>query len=147
MAQSSAAHPESEPAQLVPPDAVSRIGKLLRTVSAADLAEVTARLTDLCTPDITYRDPLARALGVDAVAAHLDYLRRVQLGRRLTLASGLDVVHEYARFGWKLADPAGRPQFDGICVVRFAASGLVGDILAFIGPPPPLQFRITGGIR
>ncbi|WTW92500.1 hypothetical protein OG216_03525 [Streptomycetaceae bacterium NBC_01309] len=126
-----------------PQDAVVRVNRLLRTFSVQTSAEVGSRLRELCVDQVLYADPLARAEGVAAMATHVDFLRRVQSGRRMVLSSGVDVVHEYARFAWRLTDPRGRVQFDGFCVTRFAPSALFAEVIAFIGPFPPLQMRVT----
>lgn len=129
--------------RLVPRDAAVRINLLLRTFACASADEVNERVGQLCAPDVVYADPLARAQGAPAMAAHVDFLRRVQLGRRMVLASGVDEVHDYARFGWRLTDPRGRVQFEGICHVRFDQDGRFAEVIAFVGPLPSVQMRVT----
>lgn len=92
-------------------------------------------------PNAELVDPAAgRLSGITDIAGRIEGFTERFPGARVTITSGVDEHHGFARYAWTIADQDGRMILHGIDVVERADTGLISRVIMFFGPlPPPEQ--------
>jgi hypothetical protein len=97
-------------------------------------------IDEVWAPDATYIDPLAEALGRDAIDATVAAVQAQFPGFTFTLLDAVDTHHSQARFTWGLgpADaPAGaEPVVVGFDVAVAGTDGRLTTVLGFLDKVP-----------
>lgn len=99
--------------------------------NTADGAERRAILSSVLTDSGLYVDPSVRAVGIEAVAIHIDGVVARNPGARISRTGPIDAHHEVLRFPWsnRLAD--GKVLRAGIDFCMLAADGKFRSIVGF----------------
>lgn len=91
-------------------------------------------------PDAELVDPSAgHFTGIDDIAGRLQGFGERFPGARVTITSGVDEHHGFARYAWTISDQDGTTILDGIDVVQRSDSGLISRVIMFFGPLPPAE--------
>jgi SnoaL-like domain len=105
---------------------------------APDEATLAALVERALEPDGELVDPLAgRFRGHDAVVARLRGFAERFPGARVTVTTGVDRHHEFARYAWTIVAADGAEILEGIDVVEAGPSGRLRRIVMFFGSLPP----------
>jgi hypothetical protein len=80
-------------------------------------------------------DPPLQASGHAAIVAQSDALLAQFPGHRFRRTTQIDSHHDFARYGWALADAAGRTVLEGCDVAELSADGRLQRVVGFFGPP------------
>lgn len=107
--------------------------------NARDLATRGRLLEQSLIPDAALVDPAGCFKGIDAIAARMEGFGERFPGARVTITSGVDEHHGFARYAWTIGDHDGRTILEGIDVVERADSGLIRRVIMFFGPLPPRE--------
>lgn len=99
-----------------------------------DGKERRAILKTVLADDGLYADPSVRAVGVEALAAHIDGVVARNPGARISRTSPVDCHHEMLRFLWSNRLPDGCVLRDGVDFCTVAADGRFQSITGFFGP-------------
>lgn len=102
--------------------------------NTADGAERRAILKTVLADDGLYADPSVRAVGVEALASHIDGVVARNPGARISRTSRVDSHHEMLRFLWSNRLPNGHVLRDGVDFCTVAADGRFRSITGFFGP-------------
>jgi hypothetical protein len=85
-------------------------------------------------------DPAAgRFRGIDEIARRVEGFGERFPGARVTITSGVDEHHGFARYAWTITDEDGRTILDGIDVVQRGDTGLLSLVIMFFGRLPPAE--------
>lgn len=104
-----------------------------RATDEAERAELVARVF---TSDGRHVDPMADAVGHDALAAMLANVHAAYPGFRIERTSGIDQHGAQLRFAWKLDTADGTPVVAGIDVAELGADGRLARVAGFWGDLP-----------
>jgi len=88
------------------------------------------------TDDGRHVDPLADAVGHDALAAMLATVHTAYPGFRIERTSGIDQHGDQVRFAWRLEGANGAPVVAGVDVAELAPDGRFARIASFWGDLP-----------
>jgi SnoaL-like domain len=89
-------------------------------------------------PNAELIDPAGgRFTGIDAIAERIAGFAERFPGARVTITSGVDEHHGFARYTWAITDPDGREIVSGLDVVERGAAGLIQRVIMFFGQVPP----------
>jgi hypothetical protein len=113
---------------------------------------VDAHLAAYCEPDATQRqqavsklwssegrlvDPPLEASGHGGIAAQAGQLLAQFPGHRFERTTAIDEHHAFARYGWRLHDPAGATVLEGVDILELDVDGRIGRVVGFFGAQPP----------
>ena len=125
-------------------EAVVGLIDTLLTVWRAPDRDARMRILERCAaPSITYANPLARVVGVEAVSAHIGEIGARFPGHHPVRTSGIDIHHNYARFEWAMQDRAGRRVLYGVDIHTFDATPAIASVVSFFGPPPRITYSYS----
>ena len=114
---------------------------VLRVYDAAwnepDHAERAHLLARSLTEDAELVDPTGRFRGRQAVNERIAGFSERFPGARVTITSGVDEHHGFARYAWSITRADGDRVLDGIDVVERGEDGRVRRVVMFFGPMPP----------
>jgi hypothetical protein len=102
--------------------------------NTADGAERRAILKSALVDNGLYADPSVRAVGVEALATHIDGVVARNPGARISRTSPIDEHHEMLRFLWSNRLPDGRVLRSGVDFCTLASDGRFQSIVGFFGP-------------
>jgi hypothetical protein len=85
----------------------------------------------------TYLDPLGRADGRDALAAHIAGFQETMPGHTIDMVSGVDVHDDAFRFAWEMRNADG-VALEGMDYGELGPDGRITRIVGFFGPFPDL---------
>ena len=115
---------------------------------------VDAHLAAYCEPDAARREALVRehwnqrgrlvdppleASGHAGIADQGATLLAQFPGHRFERTTGLDMHHDFIRYGWRLVDPAGQPVLAGVDFMEVDVDGRIGRVVGFFGAEPPAR--------
>jgi hypothetical protein len=78
-----------------------------------------------------------RFIGIDDIAERIRGFGERFPGARVTITSGVDEHHGFARYAWTITDHDGRKLLEGLDVVERATAGLIKRVIMFFGELPP----------
>ena len=99
-----------------------------------DGAERRMILRSVLTGGGFYTDPSVHAVGIDALATHIDGVVTRNPGARISRTSAIDAHHEVLRFLWSNRLTDGRVLRDGVDFCTIASDGRFRSIVGFFGP-------------
>lgn len=89
-------------------------------------------------PNAELIDPAGgRFIGIDAIAERIAGFGDRFPGARVTITSGVDEHHGFARYAWTITDRDGREIVSGLDIVERGAAGLIKRVIMFFGQLPP----------
>ena len=89
-------------------------------------------------PDAELIDPAGgRFIGINAIAERIASFGERFPGARVTITSGVDEHHGFARYTWTITDRDGREILNGLDIVERGAAGLIKRVIMFFGQLPP----------
>lgn len=89
-------------------------------------------------PSAELVDPAGgRFTGIEAIAERITGFGERFPGARVTITSGVDEHHGFARYAWAITDRDGRKVLDGLDIVERGAGGLIRRVIMFFGELPP----------
>lgn len=106
----------------------------------ADTDQRVAVLSEACTENVTYTNPLAASIGIHALAELIGRLAGEYPGYLPVRTSGFDVHHVTARYSWAMRDRRGQTALTGIEIVQFTPAGHLAALMSFFGQPPNLTY-------
>lgn len=83
-----------------------------------------------------------RFAGIEAIAERIGGFGARFPGARVTITSGVDEHHGFARYAWTITDGEGRTILDGMDVVERSESGLLSRVIMFFGQLPPPEPQV-----
>jgi hypothetical protein len=105
-----------------------------------DAAARARQLERSLTEDAELIDPTGHYRGRAGVAERIAGFSDRFPGARVTITSGVDAHHGFARFSWRITGSDGSPLADGIDVVEQRADdGRLRRVVMFFGALPPVQ--------
>lgn len=117
-----------------------QIHQYLAIWNEADAEERTRLANQLFTTDASYVDPLAAAVGPEAIAATIGAVRGQFAGWTFRLLGDSDAHNTFARFRWALSpDSEGSPEeapVIGFDVASFTADGRIEQVTGFLDRVP-----------
>lgn len=112
--------------------------------NAADPTTRRRLLEQSLIPDAELVDPAAgRFTGLDAIAGRIDGFSERFPGARVTITSGVDEHHGFARYAWTITDRDGRAIGDGIDIVERSEAGRISRVITFFGALPPPDHGVS----
>lgn len=93
-------------------------------------------LAELWTEDGTYTDPMADAVGRDAIDATIGAVQAQFPDFTFALDGPVDAHHDQARFTWTLGQPGGEPLVVGFDVAVTDGGGKLRTVLGFLDKVP-----------
>jgi len=99
-----------------------------------------ALLSEVCTEDVAYANPLNSCSGVQALAELISDLTTAYPGHLPTRTSGIDAHHNAARYSWALRDRAGQTVLGGTEIIQFTPDAMLTSIVSFFGRPPMIRY-------
>jgi hypothetical protein len=89
-------------------------------------------------PSAELIDPAGgRFKGIEAIAKRITGFGERFPGARVTITSGVDEHHGFARYAWTITDRDGRQVLDGLDILERGAAGLIGRVIMFFGELRP----------
>lgn len=104
-----------------------------------DPAERGRQLERSLTEDAELVDPTGRYQGRRAVAERIGGFSDRFPGARVTITSGVDEHHGFARYCWRITAADGSTLLEGIDVVERNADGRLRRVVMFFGDQPRLK--------
>lgn len=108
----------------------------LETWNTTDAAARTALLARHWTPGATYTDPLAEAVGADAIGTTIGAIHQQFPGFVFTQVGEPDAHHRQIRFQWGLGPAGAEPVIIGFDVVVTDDQGRIDTVLGFLDKVP-----------
>jgi hypothetical protein len=102
-----------------------------------DGAERARLLARSLTEDAELVDPSGRFQGRQAVNERIAGFSERFPGARVTITSGVDEHHGFARYAWRISGPDGDRVLDGIDIVERGQDNRLRRVVMFFGPLPP----------
>jgi len=94
------------------------------------------QVKQLYTEDARYTDPMADAVGREAISTTIGAVQQQFPGFRFRLAGPVDAHHNQARFGWELGPAGEEPPIAGFDVVIGDGEGRLRAVLGFLDRLP-----------
>jgi SnoaL-like domain len=95
-------------------------------------------LEQALTPTAELVDPGGgRFTGINAIAQRIEGFGKRFPTARVTITSGVDEHHGFARYLWAITDRDGRTILDGMDIVERSDTGLISRVIMFFGQLPP----------
>ena len=107
--------------------------------NAPDGAERARLLERSLTEDAELVDPTGRFAGRQAIDERIGGFGERFPGARVTITSGVDEHHGFARYAWSISAAGGETMLEGIDVVERAADGRLRRVAMFFGALPAAQ--------
>jgi len=118
-----------------PVEAVAAYGAAWNEPDATRRAEL---LDTSWATDGTYLDPMGRADGRDALAAHIAGFQSTMPGHTIETVSGVDAHDGTFRFAWEMRNADG-VALEGMDYGEFDDDGRISRIVGFFGPFPEMS--------
>lgn len=115
-------------------------GRIHEAWAVQDIDRRVALLAEVCEQDVTYANPLAGCVGIQALAELISELTAAYPGHLPVRTSGVDAHHDTARYEWTLRDRVGQPVLGGTEIVRFTPEARITSIVAFFGQLPAVRY-------
>ncbi|SEG59196.1 SnoaL-like domain-containing protein [Thermomonospora echinospora] len=111
------------------------VDAFLAAANTGDPQERDRLLSRALTADVVFWGPLGRGVGRKAVAEFItEVVRSHPSGPcRMVRTTRVDAPDEWARFGWRYEDAAGRVLLSGTDVVHVTADGDIDEMIVFAG--------------
>ena len=104
--------------------------------SETDAATRRDLLADVFSPEARYIDPMAEAVGIDAIDTVVDAVQKQFPGMVFTLVGPVDGHHDQARFRWGLGPADNSSLIEGFDVVQRGPDGKLSLVLGFLDRVP-----------
>ncbi|WP_018252075.1 nuclear transport factor 2 family protein [Salinispora mooreana] len=118
-------------------DLKATVERYLEIWNEPDADTRAKKISEVCTEDVTFTDPMASVSGGEGVNGLIGAVRKQFPGLVFTLAAPADAHHDIARFTWNLA-PAGatEPVVVGFDVVKTGPDGRIVAVYGFLDKVP-----------
>jgi hypothetical protein len=110
--------------------------RYIATWNETDPVARRQQVEQLYTEDARYTDPLADAVGREAIAATIGAVQEQFPGFRFRLDGPVDAHHDQARFGWQLGPVGDEAPIAGFDVVISDGEGKLRAVLGFLDRVP-----------
>jgi hypothetical protein len=108
----------------------------LASLGQTDPDARAAMIATAWTPNGRYVDPARDVTGPEAMQATIAAVQEHTPGATFRRTTGIDLHHEYLRFGWEMVGPDGTVALSGIDIGRLSEDGKLQGICGFFGDMP-----------
>jgi hypothetical protein len=119
-----------------PSDLEVLIDTWLAAFCEPDAARRQAALRGLWNQEGRLVDPPLEARGHAAISDQAATLLTQFPGHRFQRSSAVDAHHQFARYGWRLIDPAGVAVLEGVDFMDLDVDGRIARVVGFFGEQP-----------
>ncbi len=109
----------------------------IASLGQTDPAARAAMIAHAFVPEGRYVDPQMDVRGAEAMQAAITAVQQQAPGATFRRTTGIDVHHEYLRFGWEMVGPDGTVLLAGTDIGSLSEDGKLTGILGFFGDLPP----------
>ena len=120
-------------------DLTTVVDAWLEAYAEADVERRMKLIEQAWTPDGRLVDPPLEGKGYAGLSDAADLVNTHYAGHTFRRITGIDVHHEFVRYGWELVGPDGAVAVAGIDVAEVADDGRLRKVTGFFGDLPAIE--------
>ncbi len=120
-------------------DLTTVVDAWLEAYAEADVERRMKLIEQAWTPDGRLVDPPLEGNGYVGLSGAADLVNTHYAGHTFRRITGIDVHHEFARYGWELVGPDGAVAVAGFDIAEVADDGRLRKVTGFFGDLPAIE--------
>jgi hypothetical protein len=111
----------------------------LEAYAEPDMERRTKLIEQAWSPEGRLVDPPLEGTGYSGLSEAADLVNTHYAGHTFRRVTGIDVHHEFARYGWELVGPEGTVAVAGIDIAEIDDAGRLRKVTGFFGDMPAIE--------